>query len=94
MIKRKRHEEVMRKSVVVGLQAGLEANLIAHFVQKANQFSSNIYLELGTKYVNAKSIMGIMGVPLVNGAEVIIRAEGSDEEEAVKALEMFLTQGI
>ena len=84
----------MRKNVVVGLQAGLEARLIAHFVQRANQFSSNIYLELGTKQVNAKSIMGIMGIPLMNGTEVVIRADGSDEEAAIAELEKFLIQGI
>ena len=84
----------MRKNVTVGLQAGLEARPIAHFVQRANQFNSSIYLELGTKHVNAKSIMGIMSIPLMNGTEVVIQAEGPDEEAAIAALEMFLTQGI
>lgn len=79
----------MRKSVIVGLQTGLEARPIAHLVQNANQFSSSVYLELGTKRVNAKSIMGVMSMALINGTEVIIDAVGEDEAEAIASLEAF-----
>ena len=42
------------------------------------------------KRVNAKSIMGMMSLVLTNGATVTINAEGTDEVEAVNALERFL----
>ena len=73
----------MKKSVVVGLQAGLEARPIALLVQNANQFTSSIYLVLGDKRINAKSIMGVMSLALMNGTEVVIDAEGPDEAEAI-----------
>lgn len=81
----------MKKSVIIGLDAELEARPIAVLVQKASQFSSKIYLEMDTKRVNAKSIMGVMSLSLVNGTEVVVDAEGSDEEEAITTLEVFLT---
>ena len=80
----------MKKSVTIGLEAGLEARPIALLVQKASQFSSKVYLEMGTKRVNAKSIMGVMSLALINGTEVVIDVEGPDEEEAIASLEAFL----
>ena len=80
----------MKKSVIIGLDAGLEVRPIALLVQKASQFSSKVYLEIGTKRVNAKSIMGVMSLALINGTEVVIDVEGPDEEEALASLESFL----
>jgi len=79
----------MKKRVAVGLQAGLEAREIALLVQKANQFSSSVYLEIGEKRVNAKSIMGVMSLALMNGMEVVLDVEGVDEALAIEALEEF-----
>lgn len=81
----------MRKSVTVGLEAGLEARPIALLVQNASQFASSIYLVIGEKRINAKSIMGVMSLALMNGTEVIIDAEGPDEAEAIASLEAFFS---
>ena len=55
----------MKKSVVVNMQNDLEARPIALLVQKANQFSSQIYMESGdNKRVNVKSIMGMKSMSL------------------------------
>ena len=83
----------MKKSVVVNMQNDLEARPIALLVQKANQFSSQIYMESGdNKRGNVKSIMGMMSMALLNGEEVVIDAEGEDEEAAAAAIEEFLTK--
>lgn len=79
----------MKKSVTVGLEAGLEARPIALLVQNANQFASSIYLVIDEKRINAKSIMGVMSLALMNGTEVVIDAEGPDEAEAIASLEAF-----
>lgn len=80
----------MRKKVIVEMQDGLEARPIAMLVQTANQFKSRIYLEIQEKRVNAKSIMGVMSLALLNGEEVTLDAEGPDEAEAIAALEAFM----
>ena len=81
----------MKKNVVIGLKAGLEARPIAHLVQLANQFNSSVYLEIDKRRVNAKSIMGVMSLALINGAELTLDIEGEDEADAIAAIEAFVT---
>ena len=80
----------MKKSVVVKMQQDFEARPIANLVQVANRYESKIYLEHGDSRVNAKSIMGMMRLALLNGEEIGVDAEGADEAEAVAAIEEFL----
>ncbi len=82
----------MRKNVTVKMADSMEATPIAHLVQLANQFNSQIYFEMDTKKVNAKSIMGMMSLVLSSGMEVTIDAEGEDEAKAVEEMEKFLTE--
>ena len=71
----------MKKSVVVKMQQDFEARPIANLVQVANRYESKIYLEHGDSRVNAKSIMGMMSLALLNGEEILVDAEGADEAE-------------
>ena len=80
----------MKKSVVVKMKQDFEARPIANLVQVANRYESKIYLEHGDSRVNAKSIMGMMSLALLNGEEILVDAEGADEAEAVAAIEEFL----
>ena len=80
----------MKKRVVVKMQQDFEARPIAKLVQVANRYESKIYLEHGDSRVNAKSIMGMMSLALLNGEEILVDAEGADEAEAVAAIEEFL----
>lgn len=82
----------MRKSIVVQMKKEMEARPVAELVQTANRFESQIYLEVDEKRVNVKSIMGMMGLALINGTEAILDAEGKDEAEAITALEKFLSE--
>ena len=75
-----------KQTVVVRLKTGLHARPAALFVQEANKFSSEIFVEKGDKKVNAKSIMGIMSLAISSGTEISISAEGADSEQAVQAL--------
>ena len=81
----------MQKDVVVQMSDSTEATPIAHLVQLANQFKSQVYFEMDDKKVNAKSIIGMMSLVLSAGSHVTVVAEGQDEDEAVDALEKFLT---
>ncbi len=82
----------MKKSVVIRMQGEFEARPIANLVQVANQYSSQVYLEVDGKRVNAKSIMGMMSLALMNGDTVVLDVQGEDEEEAVAGLEKFLAE--
>lgn len=82
----------MKKEVVVQMSDSMEATPIAHLVQLANQFTSQIYFQMDTKKVNAKSIMGMMSLVLSPGSVVDIVADGEDEEQAIGEIEKFLTE--
>ena len=81
----------MKKATVeIKLQNGMEARPVAMLVQVASKYESNIYLESTDKKVNAKSIMGMMSLGLDNGEQVTVTAEGTDEGEAVEAIQKYL----
>jgi len=78
------------KEVVVRCESGLHNRQATYFVQKANEFESNIWLESDNRKLNAKSLLGIMSLGIVTGAVVTLTASGSDEESAVEALAELL----
>jgi phosphotransferase system HPr (HPr) family protein len=82
----------MSRDVIVEMEDGMEPRPIALLVQTANRFSSQIYLSMDNVRVNAKSIMGMMNLALLNGVSVTIEAEGTDEEAAVAEIQHFLTR--
>jgi catabolite repression HPr-like protein len=83
---------MVEKKVEVLLKTGLQARPAALFVQEANRFASDIFLEKDGKKVNAKSIMGLMSLAVNSGSGVTIIADGSDEEEALNALARYVQQ--
>ena len=78
------------KEIEIGLETGLEARPVALLVQVASQFESDIYIESGSKRVNAKSIMGMMSLGLDNGEKVKVTTNGADENTAMEGIEKFL----
>ena len=76
--------------ITVNMESGHEARPIALLVQEAGKFDSKIYLEIGTRKVNAKSIMGMMSLGMANGDEAIVSAEGEDEQAALDGVSKFL----
>ena len=80
-----------KQDIEVKLSGGPEARPAVVLVQVASQYESSIYLEAGEKRVNAKSIMGMMGLGLDLGESVTVSADGSDEEQAVEGIVDFLS---
>ena len=81
---------MIRKSMKVDLPGGLEARSTAELVQVAVKYDSRIYIESGTKKVNAKSIMGMMSLELERGDEIFVSADGQDENQAIEEMDQFL----
>ncbi len=82
---------MIRKAVTINCE-GLEARPIAMLVQKASQFNSTVHIEVGTKKVNAKSIMGMMSLSVCGGDEIIVVTEGADEAVAADEIESYLNK--
>ena len=85
---------MFNKDVVVRCESGLHNKQATYFVQKANEFECSIYLELESRRMNAKSLLGIMSLGVVTGAKVTITAQGTDAEAAVTALEELLLRDV
>lgn len=82
------------KEILVRCESGLHNKQATYFVQKANEFSSMIWLESGSRKMNAKSLLGIMSLGIITGTRVTLLAEGADAEAAVTALEALLQRDV
>ena len=74
------------KDVTISIPAGLTAKTVTVIVEKANSFSSSIVFESDHRRVNGKSLLGVLSLGIVKGTRITLIADGSDEEDAVKAL--------
>lgn len=81
---------MVQKQVEVVLKSGLQARPAALFVQEANRFQSDVFIERDGKKVNAKSIMGLMSLAVSANALITIVTEGPDEVEALDALVKYV----
>lgn len=80
---------VLRKEVTVKNIEKKYDHPLAEIVQVASQYKSEILLEYDKYRINAKSIMGIIAFNPSEGMNVMISANGNDENEAIEALEKF-----
>lgn len=81
---------LIERSVKVELETGLQARPAAKFVQEANRYSADLFIEKNGKRVNAKSIMGLMSLAITSGENIILIADGADEEAAIRHLVSFV----
>ena len=83
---------MVENQVQVKLKSGIQARQAALFVQEANRYKSEVYLQKDEKKVNAKSIMGIMSLAIAKGTMVTLMADGDDAEMAIQALTALIQQ--
>ena len=79
---------MQEKEVRVENKTGIHARPAAMFVQAAGKFKSKVEVRAKerNKKVDAKSILMVMSLGLIKGTDIIISAQGEDEEEAVDTL--------
>lgn len=77
---------MVERSLKIQNRLGLHARAAALFVQTASKYASNITIEKEGVEVNGKSIMGIMMLAAARGSDVVIRADGRDEDDAVDGM--------
>ncbi|MCU0302857.1 MAG: HPr family phosphocarrier protein [Thermoanaerobaculales bacterium] len=76
--------------VMISNRLGLHARAAAKLVHTANGFVSEVFVGGDHEEVNAKSILGLLTLAASKGTIVTVRADGPDEDEAVRALvELF-----
>lgn len=65
---------------------GLHARAAAKLVAVTTAFSSKIRIRKGGKEVDGKSIISILMLAASQGSELIIEAEGADEQASMEAI--------
>jgi catabolite repression HPr-like protein len=76
--------------LTIPIIASLEMSSAALFVQAANKYKSDIRVKIENKSANAKSIMSIMSLSILDGQNVTVTADGGDEQQAVTELSNYL----
>ena len=65
---------------------GLHARASAKLTQLAGSFPCEVWMERGSRRINAKSIMGVMMLAAGQGAKVLVSTTGEQADEALHAL--------
>ena len=81
-----------RVEVEIVNKLGLHARASAKLTQLASTFPCEVWMEKGTRRINAKSIMGVMMLAAGKGSKVIIDTEGELAEPAVEALAKLVAE--
>ena len=77
-------------TLTVQHKVGLHARPAALLVQTANQFDCDIRVTHGDREANARSILNVLTLGAEQGAEITIRAQGADADQALATLETLV----
>jgi phosphocarrier protein len=73
--------------VTIKNKLGLHTRAAAMLVEHISRYSSDVTIIKDGHEVDGKSIMGIMTLAASIGTELIVKADGSDEAEAIAKIE-------
>ncbi|MFN2257175.1 MAG: HPr family phosphocarrier protein [Desulfuromonadaceae bacterium] len=82
--------DCVERELIIQNRLGLHARAAAQFVQLANQYSSEIFIEKDGEEVNGKSIMGILMLAAPKGTVIVLRSRGDDAPDALDALQALI----
>jgi phosphocarrier protein HPr len=75
-----------RTEVEIVNKLGLHARASAKLTQLAGAYPCEVWMERGSRRINAKSIMGVMMLAAGKGAKVVVDCEGEQADEALAAI--------
>ena len=79
---------------VITDELGIHARPAGRLVKMVSAFDSAAQIGTPAKMVDAKRIMGVMGLAVKQGEEITMTFDGKDEAEAAKELETFLKENL
>ncbi|SFC62324.1 Phosphocarrier protein HPr [Halobiforma haloterrestris] len=83
---------MIQRTVTIVPEDGLHARPASRFVETANEYDSEVTVApVDGDPVNAASMLAVTGLNAPSGEDVVITADGPDEEAALEALEAVLT---
>lgn len=79
---------------VIKDEQGIHARPAGLFVKEAASCESKITISKDGKEVDAKRILGVMGLGVKKDQEIVLKAEGGDEDQAMEKLSKFLQKNL
>lgn len=73
---------------------GIHARPAGAFVKEAAKFPCSVTIAKDGKEVDAKRILGVMGLGVKCGMEITLKTDGEGEEQAMEALSAFLKENL
>lgn len=73
---------------------GIHARPAGELVKLLKEYKSSVTIGKDGKSADAKRIFGVMGLGVKQGQEILMTAEGEDEDETIAALEKFLRENL
>lgn len=80
------------RNVTICNLLGLHARAAAKFVDTASRFRASIEIVRGDETVDGKSILGLLTLAAPRGTELLLTADGPDEDQALDALSSLINQ--
>ncbi|WP_156646088.1 phosphocarrier protein HPr [Lentibacillus sp. JNUCC-1] len=74
------------QTFTITAETGVHARPATLLVNKAGQYQSEVEVSYNGKTVNLKSIMGVMSLGIPKGAEITVKVDGNDEEDAMNGV--------
>lgn len=81
---------MITKAFTIQNKLGIHARPAAQFVRASSKFKSDVSVEKDGEKVDGKSIMGMMMLAVGYGMEIVVTANGPDEEALMDALEQLI----
>ncbi len=82
---------MIRQEVTFDAVSSITPDFAAKLANCASGYSAAVHLECGNTMLCVDSLIGILALALRRGTKVMIAAEGSDAEQAVRGLAELLT---
>ena len=77
-------------SYIIKDEIGIHARPAGLLAKEAKAFTSKITIEANGKSADVTRLMAVMGLGVKTGAEVVIKAEGDDEDAAIAKMQEFM----
>ena len=78
------------RDLVIINEKGMHARAAAEFTKVASRFRAGVFVSRDRIEVNGKSVMGVLMLAAYCGSTIRVRAEGTDGEEALDALQALV----
>jgi phosphocarrier protein len=82
---------MIQREVTIVNKLGLHARAASKLVNCASSFAAEIWLQRGEREINGKSIMGVLTLAAGKGTNLVVRAEGADEDLAMDTIQRLIS---